>query len=75
MEHRHRDERRPERSDDADDVASTRRDLIYALTDELSDALAEREQVAETHPARAKADAVVTGLTAAINTEVRRNRI
>ena len=59
----------------ADDVASTRRDLIYALTDELSDALAEREQVAETHPARAKADAVVTGLTAAINTEVRRNRI
>ena len=59
----------------ADDAVSTRRDLIYALTDELSDALAEREHVAETHPARAKADAVVTGLTAAINTEVRRNRI
>lgn len=59
----------------ADDVAATRRDLIYALTDELSDALADREQVAETHPARAKADAVVTGLTAAINSEVHRNRI
>lgn len=63
----------------SDDVAATRRDLIYALTDELSDALADREQVAAhfeaTHPERAKADAVVTGLTAAINSEVHRNRV
>lgn len=63
----------------SDDVASARRDLIYALTNELSDALADREQAAighdTTHPEVVKADAVVTGLTAAINTEVHRNRI
>lgn len=63
----------------SDDAVSARRELIYALTNELSDALAEREQVAAgheaSHPEVVKADAVVTGLTAAINTEVHRNRI
>lgn len=63
----------------SDDVASARRELIYALTDELSDALADREQAAvgheASHPEVVKADAVITGLTAAINTEVHRNRI
>lgn len=63
----------------SDDAASARRELIYALTDELSDALADREQAAAgheaSHPDVVKAEAVVTGLTAAINTEVHRNRI
>lgn len=63
----------------SDDAVVARRDLIYALTDELSDALADREQVAAHREASqreiAKADAIVTGLTAAINTEVHRNRI
>lgn len=62
----------------ADDVATTRRDLILALTNELSGALAERtalsERFVEGHPERVKADVVITGLTAAINGEVRRNR-
>lgn len=63
----------------SDDVATTRRELIYALSDELSDALADREQAASryepTDPELVKADAVVTGLTAAINREVHRNRV
>jgi hypothetical protein len=63
----------------ADDAVATRRDLIYALTDELSDALSDREQISarhdDAHPERVKADAVVLGLTAAINSEVHRNRI
>lgn len=63
----------------SDDAVSARRELIYALTDELSDALADREQAAAdheaSHPEVVKADAVVTGLTAAINTEVHRNRV
>ncbi|MDP3492442.1 MAG: hypothetical protein Q8R82_04970 [Hyphomonadaceae bacterium] len=63
----------------SDDVAATRRDLIYALSDELSDALADREQASTrldaAHPELVKADAVVTGLTAAINREVHRNRV
>lgn len=63
----------------SDNAASARRELIYALTNELSDALADREQAAAgheaSHPEVVKADAVVTGLTAAINTEVHRNRI
>ncbi len=63
----------------ADDVAATRRDLIYALTNELSDALSDREQISAryegAHAERVKADAVVLGLTAAINSEVHRNRI
>ena len=63
----------------ADDVATTRRELIYALSNELSDALADREQASTryeaTHPELLKADAVVTGLTAAINREVHRNRV
>jgi len=63
----------------SDDATAARRELIYALTDELSDALADREQLAAgheaTHPEVVKANAVVTGLTAAINTEVHRNRV
>ena len=63
----------------SDDAASARRELIYALTNELSDALAEREEAAAgheaSHPEVVKADAVVTGLTAAINTEVHRNKV
>lgn len=63
----------------SDDAASARRELIYALADQLSDALAVREEAAAgheaSHPEVVKADAVVTGLTAAINTEVHRNRI
>jgi hypothetical protein len=62
----------------ADDAVATRRDLILALTNELSGALADRtalsERFVEGHPERVKADAVITGLTAAINSEVRRNR-
>ena len=63
----------------SDDVASARRELISALTNELSDALADREAVTAghdaSHPEVVKANAVVTGLTAAINTEVHRNRV
>jgi hypothetical protein len=62
----------------ADDVAATRRDLILALTNELSGALADRtalsQRFVEGHPERVKADTVITGLTLAINNEVRRNR-
>lgn len=63
----------------SDDVASTRRSLILALTGELSDAMADRTEIAARHaaadPELVKADAVVSGLTAAINTEVHRNRV
>lgn len=63
----------------ADDVTTTRRELISALTDQLSDALSDRELISAhydgAHPDIAKADAVVLGLTAAINSEVHRNRI
>jgi hypothetical protein len=62
----------------ADDVSATRRQLISALADQLSDALADRSQLAANvtaeHPRMLKANAVVSGLTAAINTEVHRNR-
>ena len=63
----------------SDDVDATRRSLILALADELSDAMADRTQIASRHasadPELVKADAVVSGLTAAINTEVHRNRV
>lgn len=63
----------------SNDVASARRELISALTNELSDALADREVVTAgheaSHPEVVKANAVVTGLTAAINAEVHRNRV
>lgn len=59
----------------ADDVATTRRELISALANELSDALAKQSVTEATHPDRVKADAAVSGLTAAINAEVRRNRV
>ncbi len=62
----------------ADDVSQTRRELISALSNELSDALSARTSASalygSQHPRLLKADAVVTGLTAAINTEVHRNR-
>jgi hypothetical protein len=63
----------------SDDTGATRRELIAALANELSDAMATRSAI-EGHPdapraERVKADAVVSGLTAAINTEVRRNRV
>lgn len=63
----------------SDDTDSTRRSLILALAGELSDAMADRTQIAAKHasadPELVKADAVVSGLTAAINTEVHRNRV
>ena len=61
----------------SDDVAATRRELIAALANELSDALANRSKLAAeaAEPELVKADAVVSGLTAAINTEVHRNRV
>ncbi len=66
----------------SDDIAATRRDLISALANELSDALANRSKLAAEaaepeliKPELIKADAVVSGLTAAINTEVHRNRV
>lgn len=61
------------------DTATTRRELISALTNELSDALSDRELISTrydgAHPDLAKANAVVLGLTAAINSEVHRNRV
>jgi hypothetical protein len=62
----------------SDDVDATRRDLISALANELSDALATRSELAANQhpeaPELARANAVIDGLTAAINTEVHRNR-
>jgi len=63
----------------ADDIVSTRHDLIAALASELSNAMGERSKLAarfgEAAPHLERADAVITGLTVAINSEVRRNRI
>jgi len=63
----------------ADDIVSTRHDLITALASELSNAMGERSKLAarfgEAAPHLERADAVITGLTVAINSEVRRNRI
>lgn len=62
----------------ADDVSATRKQLISALANELSMALATRSTLSTrdaADPELVKADAVVSGLTAAINAEVRRNRI
>jgi hypothetical protein len=62
----------------ADDVGATRRELISALANELSDALATRSKLTTSEASDTdlvKANAVVSGLTAAINTEVHRNRV
>ncbi len=61
----------------ADDTASSRADLIAALADHLSAALADRSEL----PANAdnavsvRTEKVISGLLGAINTEVHRNRV
>jgi hypothetical protein len=61
----------------ADDAASSRADLIAALADHLSAALADRSEL----PADAdkavsvRTEKVISGLLGAINTEVHRNRV
>lgn len=61
----------------AGNIAEARHQLILALADELADALANRSRLAGQTDAsdRTRADAVVSGLTAAINAEVHRNHV
>ena len=61
----------------ADDPATSRTQLINALADELSGALAERGRLAADGADRkrhAQVQTVITRLIAAINSEVHRNR-
>jgi hypothetical protein len=62
----------------ADDAAATRRQLIGALADELSNAMAEKTKLEvrynAAHHEMQKAAVLVAGLTAAINAEVHSNR-
>ncbi|MEZ6030122.1 MAG: hypothetical protein R3C46_10275 [Hyphomonadaceae bacterium] len=59
----------------ADDPGATRIDLIAALADQLSDALADRTRLASDETQKARVEKVISGLMGAINTEVHRNRI
>lgn len=61
----------------ADDPAASRKDLIAALADELSGALAERGRLSADgadKKRQAQVETVITRLIAAINSEVNRNR-
>jgi hypothetical protein len=58
----------------ADNARATRAELIDALADELSDALADRSALPATDTRKPGADALVKQLTGAINREVHQNR-
>ncbi len=58
----------------AGDAAASRTELIAALADELSAALAARKRDAANTKQQAQLESVISGLIGAINTEVHRNR-
>jgi hypothetical protein len=61
----------------ADDQAASRADLIAALADHLSEALADRSQLQgkADEAISVRTEKVISGLLGAINTEVHRNRV
>lgn len=61
----------------ADDAASSRADLIAALADHLSAALADRSELSANadKAVSVRTEKVISGLLGAINTEVHRNRV
>lgn len=59
----------------ADDGAGSRTELIAALADELSAALASRSSVAADAKQHDHVETVISGLVGAINSEVHRNRV
>jgi len=59
----------------AGDAAASRTELIAALADELSAALASRGRVAADAKQHDHVETVISGLVGAINSEVHRNRV